>query len=179
MSSSRFVDYTVEIQDRTAEWGWSDENRADLVQLAEAAARGSVVAYVGAGPSIAAGLPGWSDACKELYRWTVEQRTWSNEDQGFLKSLIDKENFPLFVQILENQYHDNQDVLYRKLRDMFRTPATQPSPAHMAIATLPISLRISTNYEELLEQAILDLPKTYAANGIADGQVVKRRGAVD
>lgn len=157
-----FVSYTDALPDMTAAWGWTDANRRDLAALADAIARGTVVAYVGAGPSIAAGLKGWNDLCKDLYEWVVSQNKLPEGECKYLNRLLENENLPLFLQIIENELRAG--LLYDKLHDLYRPQGLSPSRSHIAIAMLPVPLRLTTNYEELLEQAIRDLPKAYERN---------------
>ena len=162
--------YKNEIEDRTGRWEhWTRQSTEDLGALADSIVAGAVVAYVGAGPSIASGtpdtkqIPGWKELCTNLFEWAKKdvRNLLRTEDFEYLQELINKDNFPLFCQLLDNAYRDDRRRLEDYLKRLFSTEGIEPSEAYRAIAMLPISLRLTTNYEDLLERAIHGLGPAY------------------
>jgi hypothetical protein len=82
-------------------------------------------------------------------------------DLVYFQQLIKTGNFPLFCQLLDNAYRHNKERLDNWLKELFLVSDLEPSDAYRAIATLPIALRFTTNYEDLLERAIRSLGPAY------------------
>jgi len=107
-------------------------------------ASGNVSAFVGAGLSVGAGLPGWYDLISELARRIdhddLPPRKWASGDV-----LIDASQYYINTQGMNN--------LVRFLKDRLDTREIQPTAAHRALTRLPISVVFTANYDDLLEQA--------------------------
>jgi hypothetical protein len=127
-----------------------DPGTSDLIELRERLSQGEVCAFVGAGMSVAAGLPDWYEIISEL------------------AAIINYQNLP-------SRRHANGDHLidaaqaYVNQRGMFNLLAhlkvhldtydKQPSAAHRALARLPLSLVFTANCDDLLERAFRDIGK--------------------
>ena len=111
--------------------------------IKENMAGGSLAAFVGAGLSIGAGLPGWYRLISELsqrVQYDLAPAQWANGD-----TLIDAA-----------QYYINTEGLHSLvsfLRDRLDTTGIRPTAAHQALAQLPIGLVFTANYDDLLELA--------------------------
>jgi hypothetical protein len=110
---------------------------------------GNVCAFVGAGLSAGAGLPGWYDLIAELSArigYDLPPPKYATGD-----ALIDAA-----------QAYVNRQGLYAlisHLKDRFDTTGVQPTTAHRALARLPISLVFTANFDDLLERAFRDAGK--------------------
>ncbi|MCX6032885.1 MAG: SIR2 family protein [Chloroflexi bacterium] len=110
---------------------------------------GNVTAFVGAGLSIGAGLPGWYPLISELSRrigYDLPPQRWATSE----------------VLINAAQAYINERSLFDLvvfLKDRLDTTGKHPSVAHEALARLPIPLVFTANYDDLLERAYQDAGK--------------------
>ncbi len=112
-------------------------------------ATGDVCAFIGAGLSVGAGLPGWYDLIAELSArigHKLPPREWASGD-----ALIDAAQTYVNRQGLHS--------LIGHLKDRLDTTGVQPTAAHRALARLPISLVFTANFDNLLERAFRDAGK--------------------
>jgi len=110
---------------------------------------GNVCAFVGAGLSAGAGLPGWYDLIAELSArigYELPPAKWVTGD-----ALIDAAQAYVNRQGLHG--------LISHLKDRLDTTGVQPTAAHRALARLPISLVFTANFDDLLERAFRDAGK--------------------
>jgi hypothetical protein len=113
------------------------------VNLRESLSRGEVVAFVGAGLSAGAGLPGWYALVAELagrIGHPMPPREWVTAE-----ALVDA------AQAYINQEGLHSLVMFLKRR--LDTIGKSPTAAHHALTRLPISLVFTANYDNLLERA--------------------------
>ncbi len=118
-------------------------------ELKQNIASGAVSAFVGAELSEAAGLPDWYDLIAELSARTgykLPPREWVTGD-----ALIDAAQAYVNRQGLHS--------LISQLKDRLDTTGKQPTPAHEALARLPISLVFTANFDDFLERAFRDAGK--------------------
>ncbi len=111
--------------------------------------KGNVVAFVGAGLSIGAGLPGWYSLISELAQrigYELPPAQWATGE-----ALIDA------AQAYINEQGLHSLVMF--LKDKLDTTGKSPTAAHQALARLPISLVLTANYDDLLERAYRDAGK--------------------
>jgi len=111
--------------------------------------KGNVVAFVGAGFSIGAGLPGWYSLIGELAQrigYELPPAQWATGE-----ALIDA------AQAYINEQGLHSLVMF--LKDKLDTTGKPPTAAHQALARLPISLVLTANYDDLLERAYRDAGK--------------------
>lgn len=112
-------------------------------------AAGNVIAFVGAGLSVGAGLPGWYALIKDLSSrvdYELPPAEWTSSD-----TLIDAA-----------QYYINKEGLHSLitfLKDRLDTTGKSPTLAHQALARLPISTIFTANYDNLLERAYREAGK--------------------
>jgi hypothetical protein len=119
---------------------------ADLKQhLAD----GEACAFVGAGLSMGAGLPGWYDLLADLaarISYDLTPRQWATGD-----ALIDA------AQAYVNRM--GLHSLLSFLKERLDTTHIQPTAAQCALARLPLSLVFTANFDDLLERAFRDAGK--------------------
>ncbi len=133
----------------------------DIEQLARAIAQRRAVVYAGAGASIPAGLPGWDQFLQECLAKARSPSGTESESQS--KSLTQAASL-----LREGDYLTGAGILQTALGsaleslvwDRFGT-VTNPSPVHEAIARIPFSLAITTNYDRLLESAYPNRPNVW------------------
>lgn len=128
--------------------------------LRESLGRGEVAAFVGAGLSAGAGLPGWYRLISELSERIgrpMPPWEWATAD-----ALIDA------AQAYINQEGLHSLVMFLKQR--LDTTGKVPTAAHHALTRLPISLVFTANYDNLLERA-------YQESG-RPAQVIVRDGSI-
>lgn len=119
------------------------------IDLKQQLANGEVCAFVGAGLSVGAGLPGWYDLISQLSQrigYKLAPAEWATSD-----TLIDAAQAYVNSQGL----HSLITFLRRNLDSLGKSPTA----AHMALARLPIKLVFTANYDDLLERALRDAGK--------------------
>lgn len=117
--------------------------------LTRSLADGSVCAFVGAGLSVGAGLPGWYDLIAELSArsgYDLPPPQYASGD-----ALIDA------AQDYVNRAGLHSLLSHLKAR--LDTRGKTPSAAHRALARLPISLVFAANFDDLLERAYREAGK--------------------
>ena len=119
-------------------------NPPDLyANLKQSVAAGRLCAFVGAGLSMGAGLPGWYQIISELcvrIGYELPPQQWATGE----------------VLIEAAQAYVNKQSLFDLvvfLKDRLDTIRVKPSAAHLALARLPISFVFTANYDDLLERA--------------------------
>jgi NAD-dependent SIR2 family protein deacetylase len=125
----------------------------DVTPLVRSIAEGNAVAFVGAGASISAGLPSWLTFLKNCLRRAINSShrpdTWT-----FAADLLRNGDYLTAAELLQRGIGSQ---LEEYIWDEFGM-ATQPSPIHEAVARIPFSAAITTNYDRLLESAYEDTP---------------------
>ena len=119
------------------------------VDLKQQLANGEVCAFVGAGLSVGAGLPGWYDLISQLSQrigYELPPAKWATSD-----TLIDA------AQAYVNSQGLNSLITF--LRRNLDSLGKAPTAAHQALARLPIKLVFTANYDDLLERAFRDAGK--------------------
>jgi len=104
------------------------------------------VIFVGAGLSQGAGLPGWD----ELIRGISDELPGCPEDADYRD----------VAQYYVNEYGDRR--LVEVLRTRLDTLAVRPTAVHRTIIRLPVDCIFTTNYDDLLEQALRAIGQTFA-----------------
>jgi hypothetical protein len=121
-------------------------------KLANLAAQGRLALFLGAGVSIAAGLPGWADMIKALAR----HASFSDEE---LKALSGVHSALDQATIVERRLERRGVRLGDVVKEVFRS-CRNYALTHALLAALPVREVITTNYDQLFEQAwILNAPQ--------------------
>ncbi|ADB19112.1 hypothetical protein Psta_4469 [Pirellula staleyi DSM 6068] len=124
----------------------SGQLTARSTELIEAIARGNSVVYLGAGASLAAGLPGWVGFLETLEQ---EARLYSRATAASISRRIASGDFLVAAEMLQNVLGNRlQNLTHRVFGN-----ASVPTAIHRTIAAIPFSLAITTNYDCLLESA--------------------------
>lgn len=128
----------------------------DLDSLAASIARGKSVVYTGAGASMPAGLPGWDGFLRECLQ-RAEHSLQSNERWEQAAKLLREGDYLTSAGILQREIGQS---LEQYVWERFGT-AKEPTEIHRAIARIPFSLAITTNYDRLLESAYPKRPNVW------------------
>jgi hypothetical protein len=134
--------------------------------LARSLAAGNACAFVGAGLSVGAGLPGWYDLVAELagrIGYDLPPRQYATGD-----ALVDA------AQAYVNRQGLHSLIAF--LKERLDTFDKNPTAAHRALARLPIFLVFTANYDDLLERAYREAGKRVEVV-VTDGNIpFMRRG---
>jgi predicted negative regulator of RcsB-dependent stress response len=107
------------------------------LELIDAFAKGDGTVFVGAGLSMGAGLPSWAGLMEPI--------------RAQLPNLPPLASFPDIAQYFENKY--GRRLLVETLSRELELPSIKPTPAHYALASLPVTRFFTTNLDRLLEAA--------------------------
>jgi len=114
-------------------------------------AKGECVVFVGAGLSIAAGLPTWSELEATMRMKAGLSQTCSGPRVAdCCRAVIGEQNF--------------NSLLREQVKD-----GVGPTEAHRRLATLPVGIFVTTNYDTLLEKAIQEQQRSSRVLSLYDG----------
>jgi hypothetical protein len=116
--------------------------------LVETVARGNAVAFVGAGLSQAAGLPGWTKAVEQLLEWGPDHG-FPLPDRADLSALIVHNELLTVVDDLRETY--GKQAFHEALLSVFNKAGLQPTELHELITQIPF--RASQRYLKFSDQA--------------------------
>ena len=114
-----------------------------LPELADQFARGNGILFVGAGLSVGAGLAGWTKLVRPLAQSV-------NFELPTEDKFITTDHLLAAAQRYENQRSRNS--LVQHLLDNLDTTKIQPTSVHRLIASLPVQVIFTTNYDDLIER---------------------------
>lgn len=122
-------------------------------ELLVAIARGDGIPFVGSGPSITAGFPGWRQLIELMLDWCVNHAI-DLPNKSDIEHLIKSTNFLLAADALranmgEIQYHEF-------LREVFDQPSAPLTEFHQLLPQIPFAGAATTNYETLVERTFRD-----------------------
>ena len=109
-------------------------------QLVDAVKSGDMALFLGAGVSIPAGLPTWRDLVDEL------ASTLEPADQAVLADMEITDKAQLIERLQPDGFQERVAEITRR--------ATRPSLVHTLLAGLDVANVVTTNYDELFEQAM-------------------------
>ncbi len=121
----------------------------DFSPLIRALANGNAVIFVGAGASLDAGMPSWKAFLSKCIDQANCHRA-SEQQLNVARTLLETGDFLLAAEILQNVLDSELPEIVRK---HFSGSESKPTEIHSAIASLPFSLALTTNYDRLLELA--------------------------
>jgi len=127
----------------------------DIEPLTQAIANGNAVVFVGAGASQASGLPSWEALLTKCLDRAIKHSRNPSE-WAKTKASLDEKNFLMVAELLHKGLGPQKLGLY--LASAIGGQA-QPSRIHKAIARIPFSLAVTTNYDNLLEYVVHPPPE--------------------
>lgn len=156
---------------QTARWGFV-VNRLELIDTFGAAVlEGNAALFVGAGLSLDAGLPGWSDLLNPL-----------RSKCDVPDELTD---LPLVAEYITSDVRDGgRDRLEHHILDRIVTANPTPAESHHLIPKLRVKEIWTTNYDELIEQAVPNAAvaiqeEDIRSIGSAKATIIKMHGSVE
>lgn len=120
-------------------------------ELIEQIYRGNTVLFVGAGLSVGAGLPTWSQLMHYMIAWAEDRGVDLSGDKPELMQLIKQGRYLVVAEELRERMGDQR---FRTLmQTVFRDDTKVPSPVHTVLPEIPFAAVLTTNYDVLLESA--------------------------
>ena len=127
--------------------GWTLEPRLEdtAQRLTRVASRGELVLFIGAGVSMAAGLPAWTGLLERLAK---EQAKLTDPELESLRglSLLDQ------AHVVESRLKGGAG-LGRAVAQLIESSASHYALSHGLLASLPLEAAVTTNYDTLFERA--------------------------
>ena len=120
---------------------------SDIEQLVEKIIDESVVAYLGGGASIAAGMPRWEDLVDEI----IKLLKAIPEVEKSLRSITDLYEagaLPLCAELIEIL---SRPEVRNCIVEEYKNYSKEATPIHQEISRIPFSFVFSTNYDRSLE----------------------------
>jgi chromosomal replication initiation ATPase DnaA len=114
-------------------------------------ARGDCILFVGAGLSVAAGLPGWPELMGRMMVWAEQRDVCLSGVKRELRRLIREGNFLLVADELRERMGDQRFVQF--MTEVFRDDQIRPTSTHRLLPQIHFAAVVTTNYDRLLEHA--------------------------
>lgn len=96
-------------------------------------------------------LPSWKSFLLELHEFALQNRVLFNSNPEEIKEMIDKGNFLMAAQELQEIINENDFAEF--LSNVFRDTDVKPSNSHLDLTSIPFRALLTTNYDSLLEGA--------------------------
>ncbi|SHM89970.1 SIR2 family protein [Flavobacterium chilense] len=125
------------------------------VEMLESFKNKSSVFFVGAGISIEAGLPTWSQLISQLITLASKQ-SWCSDDKvaEYKKLLAEGNNFLLLAEELKSELGN---VFYDFMESIFGKPDIKPTDTMESILNFNSNIIITSNYDRLIENTYTKL----------------------
>src|SRR5215204_1023132 len=113
--------------------------------------RGNCVVFIGAGPSVGAGLPTWFQLIRQMAYW-CNQRDVHLSNNADIEHLISvKKDLLAAADALQTEMGEDN---YRQfMMEVFLRPELKPTEVHEIVAKIPFVGAATTNYDALIETA--------------------------
>ncbi|MDM3871377.1 SIR2 family protein [Porticoccus sp. W117] len=158
---------------------WYNRNEERFLQLVGELRQKTVVPFVGAGISVAAGFPTWKDHLRQ-------QGKTAGIANGKVENLLEAGKYEQVIHTIEEKL--NADVFAQEIRDVFQKKLDPPEVVYLLTQLFGDTL-ITTNYDQLIETAYqninakpVQLINATVAEERPDGQslsVVKLHGHIN
>ena len=124
-------------------------------ELIDSFNKGRCAIFIGAGLSIAAGLPSWRSLIEELITLAKEKANLSSKRINNLRSLLSKES--KFLLLAEELREVLPNEINKYIIERFEDSNIKPTNTHLKLMRLPYRFLITTNYDSLLEKAFVQV----------------------
>ncbi len=111
-------------------------------------AKGQAVAFVGAGLSQGAGLPGWVQLLWQMLDWG-EKNSITLNDRAELEDCINDGDLLTVAEEMRERF--GRAAFHQFMVDKIRMPKPMPAPTHRLLPGIPFSAVLTTNYDKLIE----------------------------
>ena len=141
-------------------------------ELIDAINEKKCVLFVGAGLSVAAGYPTWDKLLEHLIARCRERRLIDDKYATELKDLLKQPDKLLMVaQDLNDRF--DPPAFRDELGEVFSPDKASPTDAHLEITKIPFAFIVTTNYDDLLEQAYAKvnagkIPRRFSHEDVGD-----------
>jgi len=129
------------------------------------------VLFAGAGLSINAGYPKWTDLIDHLIDIGIEKRIIRENKATELKGLNNSGIDPLMIAQELSDFFGRESFL-DEIAKIYDIEGHEPTELHNALPELPFKFVLTTNYDQLIENAYVKpigkIPKTYTHRDAAD-----------
>jgi hypothetical protein len=127
-------------------------------------------AYVGAGFSISAGLPDWISLLQLLVKKAVAMKAVPPSHEADLVAMIQKGQLLMAAQELMDGF--GHGIFQNELQAIIEKAQARPGVTHNLLTKLPFSFVVTTNYDQLIENAYFPvgnkIPKVFTHQDTAD-----------
>jgi hypothetical protein len=114
-------------------------------------------------------LPGWAGLLRGLTEWAAEEGALDAEDVRDLMQLISLSDFLIVAQELREQLGDAAIATF--VAETFDPDALIPSRVHELLSVVPFRGYVTTNYDNLLERAHMNVRKRQLERILPDPQI--------
>lgn len=119
----------------------------------------SLAVCVGAGASIAAGMPAWPILSQELVEYWMHL-TPDEPDSKEIKIFISTSDTSELLELVARDVGTKKVIEF--IRRKIKHSQLQPTELHAALASLPANVFITTNYDTLIEKAFSSQGKSFS-----------------
>lgn len=146
--------------------------RTDFIEVVNS---GKAWGFVGSGPSIDSGGPTWASLCHGAIAYQRESGRLTSEDARLNKSIERGDFANAFSRLVELTDRETVDDYVRSA-----VSGLQPGKIARAVANWPLAGLITTNYDSVLETALLGIgTKGWVPVGNVDTEVQKISGGAE
>lgn len=157
--------------------------------LAQRIANGRGVAFVGAGLSQGAGLPGWVELLQQMLKW-AQIHGVALDDYTELQTYIEENKLLLVAEEMRERL--GKERFRQFIAEVFRNIEITPTETHKLLPDIPFTAILTSNYDKLLETAYalergtiphcftqVDFPELAAAQNNDEFYILKIHGTAD
>ncbi|HEX3557902.1 MAG TPA: SIR2 family protein [Pyrinomonadaceae bacterium] len=139
--------------------------------LKDAIIKGRCAAFIGAGLSVSAGYPKWESLITILITKAANKGYIDPKKKSELESMTKTASKWLMVaQELTDSY--GQAIFHTELVTLFESIGATPTAAHILITEIPFQFVVTTNYDQLIENAYFPkfnrIPKIFTHADVSD-----------
>jgi hypothetical protein len=140
-------------------------------ELKDALIKKRCAVFVGAGLSVAVGYPTWDKLLSALIKKAYKQKVIDSKKKSELEAMVKKPGKWLMIaQELGDSY--GKGAFLTELAAIFEAVTPVPSNIHKLITEIPFEFVVTTNYDQLIENAYVPkfnlIPKIFTHADVSD-----------